>query len=299
MSETNTDVIKVDVQQDKIVEKETFITKENDVLVYQTEIREVERYEDRIVPVTSTIEKIVEVPYILEKIVEKIVIMPQIVEVLKYVHEIVEEETLGVAVGVDVTVQEARYKELYGKVKIQFDGLLAELKRMRTSNPNLRVQIDMIEGFLIELNKIISFPRIVQVEKEKIVEVDKNRPVLVPKLDLQGERFTVTLGMIISKLLGELLRIKDKNPGVKLELDADILRMFSEQFKEKSGVLNVGGNFSANLDRIYGFYDNFLSGLGGSNLTNDQQLMYTAALEERLLVASLVKEANLEIKKAQ
>ena len=107
-------------------------------------------------------------------------------------------------------------------------------------------------------------------EKEKIVEVDKNRPALVPKLDLQGERFTVTLGMIISKLLGELLRIKDKNPGVKLELDADILRMFSEQFKEKSGLLNVGGNFSANLDRIYGFYDNFLSGLGGSNLTNDQ-----------------------------
>jgi len=36
----------------------------------------------------------------LEKIVEKIVVMPQIVEVLKYVHEVVEEETLGVAVGV-------------------------------------------------------------------------------------------------------------------------------------------------------------------------------------------------------
>jgi hypothetical protein len=31
--------------------------------------------------------------------------MPQVVEVLKYVHEIVEEQTLGVAVGVDITVQ--------------------------------------------------------------------------------------------------------------------------------------------------------------------------------------------------
>lgn len=56
-------------------------------------------------PVHSTVEKIVEVPHIIEKIVEKIVIMPQIVEVLKYVHEIVEEETLGVAVGVDISVQ--------------------------------------------------------------------------------------------------------------------------------------------------------------------------------------------------
>ena len=28
--------------------------------------------------------------------------MPQVVEVLKYVHEIVEEETLGIAVGVDI-----------------------------------------------------------------------------------------------------------------------------------------------------------------------------------------------------
>jgi hypothetical protein len=31
--------------------------------------------------------------------------MPQVVEVLKYVHEIVEEESLGVAVGVDVYTQ--------------------------------------------------------------------------------------------------------------------------------------------------------------------------------------------------
>jgi hypothetical protein len=36
--------------------------------------------------------------------------MPQVVEVIKYVHEIIEEETLGVAIGVDVKVQEIRYK---------------------------------------------------------------------------------------------------------------------------------------------------------------------------------------------
>lgn len=63
---------------------------------------------DRIVNVPVEIiaheEKLVEVPYILEKIVQKIVVMPQIVEVLKYVHEVIEEETLGVAVGAEVSV---------------------------------------------------------------------------------------------------------------------------------------------------------------------------------------------------
>lgn len=36
--------------------------------------------------------------------------MPQVVEVIKYVHEIVEEQSLGVAVGVDISTQEFRYK---------------------------------------------------------------------------------------------------------------------------------------------------------------------------------------------
>ena len=212
----DTEIKEIVVNQDKIVEKDNLITKTDIHNHIEGNVQIVDRFEEKIVPVTSTIEKIVEVPYILEKIVEKIVIMPQIVEVLKYVHEIVEEETLGVAVGVDISVQESRYKELYGKVKVQFDGLLAELRRLRTSNPGLKIQIDMIEAFLVELNKIISFPRIVQVEKEKIVEVDKNVPVLVPKLDLEAERFQVTLGMIVSKLMGELLRIKQTNPNVKL-----------------------------------------------------------------------------------
>ncbi len=71
----------------------------------QTQLQVVDRFEQKVVPVYSTVEKIVEVPHILEKIVEKIVIMPQVVEVLKYVHEIVEEQSLGVAVGVDITIQ--------------------------------------------------------------------------------------------------------------------------------------------------------------------------------------------------
>jgi len=206
--------------------------------------------------------------------------MPQVVEVLKYVHEIAEEESLGVAVGVDVYTQETKYKGLYGKLKIQFEALLAELRRLRGSNPALKVQIEMIEAFLIELDKLIAFPRIVQVEKEKQVEVERKVPVLVPTMDLEAERFQVTLAMIISRLLGELLRIKEKNPSIKLDIDAEILKIFSDQYRDKTGLLQgvSDGKFNDGIHKIYGFYENFLNNLGGSNLSWEQQLIYTAAL---------------------
>lgn len=199
---------------------------------------------------------------------------------MKYVHEIVEEESLGVAVGVDVYTQETRYKGLYGKLKVQFEALLAELRRLRGSNPALKVQIEMIEAFLIELDKLIVFPRIVQVEKEKQVEVERKVPVLVPTMDLEAERFQVTLAMIISRLLGELLRIKEKNPSIKLDIDGEILKIFSDQYRDKSGLLQGvnDGKFNDGIHKIYGFYENFLNNLGGSNLSWEQQLIYTAAL---------------------
>lgn len=87
--------------------------------------------------------------------------MPQIVEVLKYVHEVVEEETLGVAVGVDVSTHEAKYKMLTKDIKVQLDLLVADLRKLRGSNPNLQGQITMIEKFLAELEQFILFPRIV------------------------------------------------------------------------------------------------------------------------------------------
>lgn len=106
-------------------------------------------------------ERLVEVPYILEKIVEKIVVMPQIVEVLKYVHEIVEEESLGVAVGVDVATHEQKYKLLTKDIKLQLDLLLVEIRKLKGTNPALRGQVELIEGFLLQLDQFILFPRIV------------------------------------------------------------------------------------------------------------------------------------------
>ena len=84
---------------------------------------------------------------------------------MKYVHEIVEQETLGVACGVTVVEQEARYRELYGKIKPQFQLILVELRKLRNTNPACRAQIDLRETFLVELEKLIAFPKICQVDK--------------------------------------------------------------------------------------------------------------------------------------
>ena len=140
-------------------------------------------------------------PYLLEKIVEKIVVMPQVVEVLKYVHEIVEECSLGVAVGADVSTSEIRYKELYKQVRIHFETLLGELRRLRVGQPELKVQIDVIETFLIELDKLIEFPRFFQVEKEKIVEKEVNKPILVPSLTADSIRTETSYAVLIDQLI--------------------------------------------------------------------------------------------------
>ena len=136
-----------------------YIEKENVRNVIETKVQAVPTVSEKIVPVFSSQEKIVEVPYLLEKIVEKIVIMPQVVEVLKYVHEIVEEETLGVAVGADINVSEIKYKELYAQIRIHFETVLAELRKLKVQTPGLKIQIEIIETFLIELDKIIQYPR--------------------------------------------------------------------------------------------------------------------------------------------
>lgn len=128
-----------------------------------------DRYEQTPVPIHTKEEKLVEVPHILEKIVEKIVVMPQIVEVLKYVHDVVETESVGVAVGVDVAVQEQRYSVLTKSITSNLEVLIRELNILVKSNPNLRGQIEVILKFLAELNQHIQFPKIIQIPVERIV----------------------------------------------------------------------------------------------------------------------------------
>lgn len=125
----------------------------------------VDRFEKTEVPVYTTVEKIVEVPQILEKIVERIVILPQVVEVLKYVHEISESEDPGVALSGDIVESERVYKELYGVTKGQLNLILSELRRLRQTQPALAQQIDLLERYLTDFDRLAAAQRIVPVDK--------------------------------------------------------------------------------------------------------------------------------------
>lgn len=108
---------------------------------------------------------------------------------------------------------------------------MVELRKLRVNNPALKIQIDIIEAFLVELEKIMQFQRIVQVEKEKIVEKEVNVPVLVPTRDSVSIRNDLSMTILVEKLIGELKRIKSQNSNVQLNLDEDIqLIFFTELF---------------------------------------------------------------------
>jgi len=294
---SNTEVREVIVNKDKIVEQQVFIERTNTINVIEGQLQVVDRYEEKVIPVFSTVEKIVEIPHILEKIVEKIVIMPQVVEVLKYVHEIVEEETLGIAVGVDIRVQEARYKELYGKVRIHFETILAELRRMKTSQPGLSMQIEIIEGFLIELEKLMNIARIVQVEKEKIVEREVNVPVLVPTKDSVSIRNDLSMSILVEKLIGELRRLKQSNPSMKFELDEDVQLIFFSELMDSRNK-NLGEDLNKQLTSYReSMYNKLLS--YGKSWSTDHEAMFNTVLQERFLMANTIKQANLEIERSK
>jgi hypothetical protein len=70
-------------------------------------------------------------------------------------------------------------------LKVNIGTLLAEMKKIRLSNPALAFQIEIIEKFLAELEQFILFPRIVEVPKERIVEkiVERDNIVRIPSQD--------------------------------------------------------------------------------------------------------------------
>lgn len=154
--------------------------------------------------------------------------MPQIVEVLKYVHEVTEKEELGVAVGIDVATHEQRLKILTKDIKVNFDVLLVELRKLKQSSPNLKIQIEMIERFLAQLEEFILYPKIFQVPKEKIVEkiVEKDRVVTLPTQDERSIKMELTLSLLVEKLIIELKRLKQANPNLALQLEDDVKLIF-------------------------------------------------------------------------
>jgi hypothetical protein len=279
---------------ERVVEKAVIMEKFKEVVRNINHIEKVlqivDRYEQTPVPIISHEERFVEVPYILEKIVEKIVVMPQIVEVLKYVHEVVEEETLGVAVGVEVASHEQKYKFLTANLKTNIGVLLAEIRKMRNTSPALGVQIEIIERFLAELEQFILFPRIVQVPKEVIVEkiVEKDRIVQLPTQDERSIKMELTLSLLVEKLILELKKIKKTNPSLNLDLEDDIKMIFFSELD--SYPKGVDENFNRKLkefsDSIYRKFESL------GNWSLEHQLMLNTFLQERFMMANLVKNAN-------
>ena len=171
--------------------------------------------------------------------------MPQIVEVLKYVHEIYEDDGLGIALTGDLQVAEVRYRELYGNAKKQLDILLAELRQLRTTQPNFRGIIEVIERFLLDFDRLAAAQRVVAVDREKIVEKEVSKGVLVPTHNIRGE---LAMSLLVEKLILEIKRIKKENPNVRLSLDDEIGLIFFTELYDKQNV-NLSGDFQSNLKK--------------------------------------------------
>lgn len=93
---------------------------------------------------------------------------------------------------------------------------------------------------------------------------------------------------MVEKLILELKKIKQTNPSLNLELEDDIkLIFFSELDSYPRG---VGEDFNKKLkdfsDAIYRKFDSL------GNWSNEHQLMLNTFLQERFMMANLVKNAN-------
>lgn len=259
----------------------------------------VDRFEKTEVPVYTTVEKIVEVPQILEKIVERIVILPQVVEVLKYVHEISESEDPGVALSGDIVESERVYKELYGVTKGQLNLILSELRRLRQTQPALAQQIDLLERYLTDFDRLAAAQRIVPVDKEVIVEKDVTKAVIVPTKDSETIRNELALSLLVEKLINELKRVKKDNPNVQLALDNDVgLIFFPELYNTLNITVGDNADFTKRLKDYTAATTAKLQSLGGGWTSDNELILYTI-LQDRFTMANIITQANIEIERSR
>jgi hypothetical protein len=285
--------VDLEVEKELIREKERIVETKvsfiEETLRTVTEIMERERD-----PVIITQDRIIEVPYVLEKIVEKVVIMPQIVEVLKYVHELIENDELNV--GIDVSVEAQEYKKLGEDLEKGFADFLAELNKVKSLQPSAAQRIAMIEQYLAKFRRFIKYPKIHEIIREKVVEKEKEKVVRVPMQKGPAEvREDLAKVLLIEKLVAEISRIKRSHPEISLELEEDINFIFRLNFEGK--VKDVSSKLTAQLKDFEASLDRKFSKMGG--WSRDHQSMLKSFLEERFVLANIVKNANEEIKTAR
>ena len=170
---------------------------------------------------------------------------------------------------------------------------------MKVENPALKVQIEIIETFLTELDGIIKFPRFYQVEKEKVVEKEVNKPVLVPTITAEAIQTETSYAVLIDKLVSEIKRIKSSNNSVRLELDEDIqLMFFSDLLDSNKQLRNLSPELSSQLKSYKESQKSKMYSLG-KTWSQDHELMLNTILDERFTMANLLKEANLQVEKSK
>ena len=167
---------------------------------------------------------------------------------------------------------------------------------MRGSNPAIAGQVTLIEGFLSQLEQFILFPRIVEVPKvvEKRVEVEKDKIVALPKDD-RSVKMELSLSLLVEKLILELKRIKKQNPNLNLELEEDVRLLFFSELD--APVAGMDTDLSHKLRTFSESVNRKFESLGP--WTKDHQLMLNSFLQERFLMANVVKSANSEIEKSK
>jgi hypothetical protein len=105
----------------------------------------------------------------------------------------------------------------------------------------------------------------------------------------------LTLSLLVEKLIIELKRLKKDSPNLNLQLEDDVKLIFFTELDQGSNL--VSGDFNGKLksfaDTVYRKFES----LGSWSI--DHQMMLNSFLQERFLMANLVKNANLEIEKAK
>jgi hypothetical protein len=100
---------------------------------------------------------------------------------------------------------------------------------------------------------------------------------------------------LAEKLILELKRIKKENPAINFGLEDDVKLIFLNEFDSGSKIID--SDFNLKLKSYSDGIQRKFESLG--NWTHDHQLMLNSFLQERFLMANLVKTANLEIEKAR
>lgn len=97
----------------------------------------------------------------------------------------------------------------------------------------------------------------------------------------------------MEKLILELKRVKTAYPAVNLDLEDDVRLIFFNELEGKVGEGEMGLKLKSFSDSVNRKFES----LGAWSM--DHQLMLNSFLQERFVMANLVRSANLEIEKSK